>query len=318
MLRRTVRSLRTKGFRETCAVVPAALAETTSATISAPLRRRYSQRIRQSDLAPVSIGEPIDLSVMSFVQENDVPELVASVRSFLVHVGVPKEFIVVSDGTITPESRDMIDSILPGVLSVQSVQKYLGAYDVPRAVRDFMARSAWGAKLASIMALNDRTPALYADSDLWYFPRAQELREVCAGDTPLFMQDIAPFLDERFLSGDSIGDQTDVPLNAGFLFVPNPLDWTESSARLAALSGEPIGDTEQAAAHLTFRLAGGRPFPPTRYVVNPRRTKPRLDLRGQDPCVRHYTRPQRGLFWLEVARFEALRRREQARSLETV
>ena len=124
-----------------------------------------------------------------------------------------------------------------------------------------MARSAWGAKLASIMALNDRTPALYADSDLWYFPRAQELREVCAGDTPLFMQDIAPFLDERLLSGDSIGDQTDVPLNAGFLFVPNPLDWTESSARLAALSGEPIGDTEQAAAHLTFRLAGGRPFP---------------------------------------------------------
>ena len=122
MLGRTVRSLRAKGFRETCAIVPAALVETTSATISGPIRRRYSQRIRQRDLAPVSIGEPIDLSVMSFVQENDVPELVASVRSFLVHVGVPKEFIVVSDGTITAESRDMIDSILPGVLSVQSVE----------------------------------------------------------------------------------------------------------------------------------------------------------------------------------------------------
>lgn len=272
-----------KGRPGTWSVLPAALIETTAATLTAPVRRHYSRRLDQVANAPLSIGAPIDLSVMSFLQERDVPEFVASVRSFLEHVGIPREFVVVSDGTITPQSRDVISSILPDVLSVQSVDAYVGGHQLPGAVRDFMARSPWGAKLASIMALNDRTPALYADSDLWYFPRAGELRDICSGEVPLFMQDIAPFLDERILTGDSMGDKTDVPLNAGFLFVPKPLDWTLSSARLAALSGEPIGDSEQAAVHLTFLNAGARPSPPATSSIPAGRSRESRS-RGASPA----------------------------------
>jgi hypothetical protein len=281
--------------------------------LAAPLRRGYARRISAMAVAPLSPGPPIDMSLMSFVQQLDVPELVASVRCFLARVGIPKEFVVVSDGTITDESSAVIRSILPGVLSVQSVEEYVGAYELHQAVRDFMAKSPWGAKLASIMALGVRAPAMYVDADLWYFPRSSELRTLCDGDLPLFMLDVAPALDLRMLWNEVPGDDAGTPVNAGMLFVPRPLDWSLSLTRLDALPEEPIGDSEQAAVHLTFLGAGARSFPPTRYVINPRRMRPRLDVRRRDLCVRHYTRGQRGLFWLQVPRFELTQRYRRGR-----
>jgi hypothetical protein len=307
MFGRVVRSLRARGIRGTWSVAPAALVEASSAALAAPIRGLYGRRIAAMAAAPIVLGPPLALSVMSFVQESDVPELVASVRSFLAHVGVPDEFVVVSDGTITKESAAVITSILPGVVSVQTAHEYVGAHRLPQVVRDFMAKSPWGAKLASIMALNDRCPAMYSDADLWYFAGAAELRNLVAGDAPLYLQDIAPYLDPRMLRDDSPGDDTSAPLNAGLLFVPKPLDWSLGCARLAELRGEPIGDSEQAAVHLTFLGARASPFPRSRYVINPRRSTPPLHVHARDLCVRHYTRPQRGLFWLRVARTDSIR-----------
>jgi hypothetical protein len=307
MVGRVARSLRARGIRGTWSVAPAAVVESSSAALAAPIRGLYERRLAAMAVAPMAFGPPLALSVMSFVQESDVPELVASARSFLAHVGVPDEFAVVSDGTITKESAAVINSILPGVVSVRTAQQYVGSYRLPQAVRDFMAKSPWGAKLASIMALNDRCPAMYSDADLWYFAGAAELRTLVAEDAPLYLQDIAPYLDPRMLRDNGPGDNTSAPLNAGLLFVPKPLDWSLGCARLAELQGEPIGDSEQAAVHLTFLGAGARPFPHSRYVINPRRSTPPLHVRARDLCVRHYTRPQRGLFWLRVARAEAIR-----------
>jgi hypothetical protein len=93
------------------------------------------------------------------------------------------------------------------------------------------------------------------------------------------------------------------------LFMPGPLDWALSLSRLDALDGDPIGDSEQAAVHLTFLGAGAEPFPTDRFVINPRRASAQDGARPRDVAVRHYTRPQRGLFWLHVPRFELEQRR---------
>ena len=210
---------------------------------------------------------------------------------------MPREFVVISDGTITDESKALIRLIRPGTISVQSVEEYAGPR-LTESVRDFMAKSPWGAKLASIMAMADRAPSMYVDADVLCFPHASELRALCEAEVPLFMLDVAPYLDQRLLPDQALEDVA-LPVNAGMLFVPSPLDWTLSLTRLDLLDGaEPSGYTEQTAVHLAFHGAGAQPFPPDRYVVSPlrMRTRPHVRVRRRDVCARHYTRPQRGLF----------------------
>jgi hypothetical protein len=287
----------------TLPLAPAVAIEGLAGILAGPVRRRYLKRLRAEASAPLSPGPAIELTVATFAQELDVPELVVSVRNFLIHVGVPREFVVVSDGTITDESKALIRLIRPGTISVQSVEEYAGPR-LTESVRDFMAKSPWGAKLASIMAMADRAPAMYVDADVLCFPHAGELRALCEGEVPLFMLDVAPYLDQRMLPDQAVEDVA-LPVNAGMLFVPRPLDWTLSLKRLDLLAGaEPSGYTEQTAVHLAFHGASAHPFPPDRYVVSPlrMRTRPHVRVRRRDVCARHYTRPQRGLFWLEVGR----------------
>ena len=144
--------------------------------------------------------------------------------------------MVVSDGTIAPESSALIRSILPGAIEVQSVEGYAEAA-LPETVRDFMAKSPWGGKLATIMTLSDRAPALYIDADVLCFPRASELRDMFADGPPRFMLDAGPYLDQRMLPHEAVASVA-MPANAGMLFVPRPLDWTLSVARLREITGE--------------------------------------------------------------------------------
>ena len=303
-----------RGVRGTLPLAPAVAIEALATILASPVRRRYVKRLGTEATAPLTPGPPIDLSVATFAQESDVPELIVTVRSFLIYVGVPREFVVVSDGTITDESSALIRSVLPHAISVQSVDGYAGP-KLPEPVRDFMAKSPWGGKLASIMATGDRAPALYVDADVLCFPHASELRALCEGEVPLFMLDVAPCLDPRMLPDERLEDVT-VPVNAGMLFVPKPLDWTLSLIRLGRLRGEPNGFTEQTAVHLAFHGAGGQPFPPDRYIVSPLRRRRPLRARRGDLCARHYTRPQRGLFWLQVARSNLSSAKGEPRHLE--
>ena len=172
MLKRVAQSVRMRGVGATLPLAPAVAIEGLAGILAGPVRRRYVQRLRAQACAPLRPGPSVDLTVATFAQELDVPELVVSVRSFLAHVGVPREFVVVSDGTITDESKALIGLIRPGTVSVQSVEEYAGPR-LTESVRDFMAKSPWGAKLASIMAMADRAPAMYVDADVFVLPARQ-------------------------------------------------------------------------------------------------------------------------------------------------
>jgi hypothetical protein len=299
MLKRTANSVHIRGVSATLALAPAVVIETAAAIVAGPVRRRFAKRIGAEAIAPLSPSPPIDVAAASFTQESDVPELVVSIRSFLSHVGVPREFVVVSDGTITEESKALIRSIRPGLIEVRSVEEYAGS-TVPEIVKGFMEGSPWAGKLASLIALGERAPALFVDSDVMWFENASEFRALCRR-VPLFLLDVGPHLEPRMLPDQALRD-VEVPVNSGILYVPEPLDWTLGLSRLALLNGELPKYSEQTAVHLTMHDAGGEPLPPDRYIVSPLRTRPHVRIRSGQVCARHYTRPQRGLFWLQVAR----------------
>src|SRR5881227_3937011 len=60
---------------------------------------------------PAHIVRELRLDVFAYSGENTLPEQVASIRSFLANAGRPKQFTVVSDGTYSRSSVELLERI---------------------------------------------------------------------------------------------------------------------------------------------------------------------------------------------------------------
>src|SRR3954470_3529510 len=100
------------------------------------------------------------LEVFSYSGEAALPEQVASIRSFLRHVGKPPHFTVVSDGTYSDESRRVLKAIHP-LVSVSDVCDWMPD-DLPEAIYPYLKNHPTGRQLALIMSLAAKNgPVLY-------------------------------------------------------------------------------------------------------------------------------------------------------------
>src|SRR6186997_2051139 len=82
--------------------------------------RLFLSMIARSDL-PKRTDIPVN--VVSYCGEQTLPEQVASIRSFLRHVGYPKQFTVVSDGTLSQRSTEILKS-LGSMISISESQQW--------------------------------------------------------------------------------------------------------------------------------------------------------------------------------------------------
>lgn len=237
--------------------------------------------------------------VVSFSCERDLPEQVASLRSVLRWGGRPDEAVVVSDGTHTPASRALLERV-DACVRVVDWQDWVSG-DLPPAVRRYARRSPMGKKLAVELSLPGDRVLAYVDSDVLLLPAARAaLPQALTRDVPGYLLDPEDvYLDRRLLRAGELEE----PLNAGFLVLPRPLDWSEPLARFERLVDEPSFHTEQTLVHLAVRAAGGRPLDPARWVVSTD-DMPRWDdrHRGPEVVLRHYTSPVRHKLWLSLAR----------------
>src|SRR5688572_23846510 len=110
------------------------------------------------------------LEVFSYSGEAALPEQVASIRSFLRHVGRPAHFTVVSDGTYSEESRRLLKRLDPSV-SVSDAREWV-PNDLPDEIRPYLTTHPTGRQLALIMSLPKSAPVLYFDSDVLFFAGA--------------------------------------------------------------------------------------------------------------------------------------------------
>src|SRR5213079_3699615 len=60
---------------------------------------------------PARIVRELPLDVFAYSGETTLPEQVASIRSFLAHAGRPKQFTVVSDGSYSTSSIEVLEKI---------------------------------------------------------------------------------------------------------------------------------------------------------------------------------------------------------------
>lgn len=256
-------------------------------------------------LPPPPAQPPLDAVVYSVCGRRQVPEQVASIRSFLRHAGRPRAWTVVSDGTITPAQRAALARVAPEVRVVDAE-----AFALPRLPALLRGVLGWpfGAKLAGVMALEADGPTIYSDSDVLFFPRAAALRDLVAegGPAPWFLVDCQRALDDRMLRAG----EDDVSINSGFFVLFEPLDWAPVVDRLAPVAGDPAYFTEQTALHLAMRFAGGRPLDRGFAALTGDDAFVPGDAAPRSAGLRHYVGPVRHKLWAAVGR-GALRRRRR-------
>ena len=245
-------------------------------------------------------GPQVPLNVFAYSGESALPEQVASIRSFLKHVGRPNRFTVVSDGTLSGRSRDILMSLDPAI-SVSGSAQWLPK-DIPTKIYPYLTTHPTGKQLALIMSLPVDGPTLYIDSDVLFFPGAIDLIRLAeSGGAPAF------YLADCRLSGDErlfrSAEEKTHPVNTGVLLLFEKLDWALGVRRFLELQGLPDFFTNQTMTHLTMHANGASPFDEKKYVLQ-------LDdqfvypdrYASRELALRHYVNPVRHKFWTTLAR----------------
>ena len=274
------------------------------ANVGYHLARAEGRAVRafyRSFLGRLPLIEPqgsFPLEVFSYSGEAALPEQVASIRSFLRHVGRPIHFTVVSDGTHSERSRRLLKH-LDSSVCVSDASEWI-PNDLCDEIQPYLKTHPTGRQLALIMSLPKSSPVLYLDSDVLFFAGASDLHAYAgARDVPAFyMADCRFSGDERLLREPLEGKD---PVNTGFLLLFQKLDWSASIRRFLELEGEPTFFTNQTMTHLAMHANGAVPFDPRKYVLQlddqfifpDRYASPAL-------AVRHYVNPVRHKFWTSL------------------
>ena len=240
----------------------------------------------------------IALDVFSYSGERALPEQIASLRSFFRHVGRPKSFTIVSDGSYSDRSVRLLEQFDPAV----SVQLSISPPpdQLPEEFRQYLITYPTGKQLALIMSLPANGPALYIDSDVLFFPAAADLvtRSTTKNVPAYYLADCQFSGDARLLRNSN--EQKD-PVNTGLLLLFEKLDWSLGIDRFLKLEGKPNFFTNQTITHLTMHANGARPFDAVKYVLQ-------LDdqfiypdrYAGAALALRHYVNPVRHKFWTSL------------------
>lgn len=262
------------------------------------IRFLYSKMIPRIVNRPVAQTRRIPVTIYSFSCETLLPEQVASIRSFIKHVGVPDRYVVVSDGTYSEASSHTLRQI-DECVRVISWESLLGG--LPDSVKAFAASHPMGKKLVIELSLPVEKPTIYTDCDVLFFPNSEDLIKIVeSGDgRHWYLPDCLTSLDPSFLRDES---EKLNPVNAGFMVLKERLDWSEQLERLAEYEGVPLGVTEQTMVHLAMHRNRALPLCPEKFV-----------LRLEDQCIyrdlyaekrialRHYVGNVRHKFWQSIS-----------------
>src|SRR4051794_28912201 len=260
------------------------------------VRALYSAFLRT--LAPIEPPRSFPLAVFSYSGEAALPEQVASIRSFLRYVGRPGRFTVVSDGTHSESSRDLL-ARLDSCVSVAHASEWLPK-NLPNKLYPYLSAHPTGRQLALIMSLPVDGPVLYCDSDVRFFPGGSDLYSYLdRKDVPaLYQADCGFSGDERLLRDHA---EARDPVNTGFLLLFRKLDWTSSIERFLALAEAPNFFTNQTMTHLTMRASGAAAFDRHKYVLQ---LDDQFVYRDRYPtpriALRHSVNPVRQKFWTSL------------------
>src|SRR5205085_6087128 len=247
----------------------------------------------------IRVPRELPFDVFAYSGESTLSEQVASIRSFLTNAGRPKQFTVVSDGSYTSTSIELLNKI-DNCVRVQTTAPSLPS-GLPEKVQSYLTNHFTGKQLALIMSLPANGPTLYTDSDVLFFPEAMHLADLSRtlSVSAFYLADY-PFSGDERLIRDST--EKDHPANMGFLLLFQKLDWSLGLERLEMLNDTPSFFTTQTVTHLCLHANGAVPFDPRKFVLQVDDQFIYRDrYADRSIAIRHYVNPVRHKFWAAVA-----------------
>ncbi len=136
------------------------------------LRRLYRALLPIILLSTLKPRRSFPFEVFAYSSDAMLPEQVASIRSFLRHVGRPTSFTVVSDGSHSDRSIRLLKRVDRSVSVTTGPPAPKG---LPAKLESYLNSHPTGKQLALIMSLPWNGPALYVDADVLFFPAASDL-----------------------------------------------------------------------------------------------------------------------------------------------
>ncbi|MEH2072445.1 MAG: hypothetical protein V7K47_30565 [Nostoc sp.] len=263
-------------------------------------RSLYKAAISQIVNIPIKQTQQVAIKVYALSCERDLPEQVASIRSFIHHVGIPDTFTVVSDGSYTDFSCNLLRRIHPCV-QVVLLRNFVRT-DLPQCVVDYAQLHPMGKKLSMLMSIPINGTTIYTDSDILFFPGGIDLIDLSNSDDKfsLYLPDCSMSLDKRIIYDES---EKLNPVNGGFILFRHEFDWNFAIKRLANLPEAPSYFTEQTIVHLTMHHNHGQPLCPKKYVLNVEDQFIYPDKStSKNIALRHYVSDVRHKFWFNVGR----------------
>jgi hypothetical protein len=261
-------------------------------------RSLYKAALPQIVKIPIPQTQKLPVTVYALSCERDLPEQVASIRSFIRHVGIPEQFIVISDGSYTKQSCNLLCQLHP-CIQVIPIDKLI-RNDLPQAVYDYAAQQAMGKKLAALLSLTIDGPTIYTDSDILFFPGATDLADLIlsADHSSRYLPDCTNKFDERVIYDDS---ENLNPINAGFILFKDYLNWDFALERLLKLKELNNYFTEQTLVHLTLHHNYALPLDPNVYVLSVVDQFIYSDkYASNNIALRHYVNDIRCKFWFNM------------------
>ncbi|KAM3112599.1 hypothetical protein [Phormidesmis sp. 146-33] len=270
---------------------------------TARLRGRITRSIYKAALPqivrqPIAQTQKTPVTVYALSCERDLPEQIASIRSLIQHVGIPEQFIVISDGSYTESSCNLLHQIHPCV-QVVSINQLIRK-DLPQAVYEYAAQQAMGKKLAALLSLPITGATIYTDSDILFFPGAADLIDLLLSEDRIcrYLPDCAAKFDQRIIYSQS---ENLNPINAGFVLFKDYLNWDFALHRLSKLKELNNYFTEQTLVHLTLHHNQALPLNPDQYVLSVEDQFIYCDKYASgEIALRHYVNDVRHKFWFNV------------------
>jgi len=248
----------------------------------------------------ITIRRELPFEVFAYSGERTLPEQVASIRSFLTNAGRPKTFTIVSDGSYSRQSIELLENI-DNCVRVRATPLDLPG-GLPEKTESYLRTHPTGKQLALLMSLPVNGPALYTDSDVLFFPEARELNDIVHTNSAsaIYLADYKFSGDERLIR-DSL--ESEHPANTGFVFLFEKLNWSQGLERLATLNGSPNFFTNQTVTHLALHANGAAPFDPHKFVLQVDDEFVYGDRYASSKlAMRHYVNQIRHKFWTPLAR----------------
>lgn len=256
----------------------------------------YKRKIQLSAY-PLDRFVDIRFDILSISSKSDFAEQFFSILSFIVNVGLPPKWILVSDGSHSSVEVELIHEYFPFVEFLNWDEIPNRFPDFEQVYQDYVRESPMGKKIYILSNYLVGKNTLYTDSDILFYPKFRGFLDLLNSTNSLHY---LPDNDWGTLDDDlnATSSREMFQLNGGFLLITPSIDWSKGLDYLRSRMGKYGYFSEQTACHVTFHNQDAQPFDPRIFLlITTDHFRFFNATNKRKAAIRHFVGPLRHKMW---------------------